>query len=95
MSGISKIIPHISSRNFGTVSAALYSGKYNRSYFTYTQELSQPLDRKPDFVTAKEAFEKCLKSGMLNALLLTILFANDDQLHMIILPITSLKRDMQ
>ncbi|XP_026323025.1 uncharacterized protein LOC113232493 [Hyposmocoma kahamanoa] len=64
MSGISKIIPHISSRNFGTVSAALYSGKYNRSYFTYTQELSQPLDRKPDFVTAKEAFEKCLKSGL-------------------------------
>lgn len=63
MSVIGKVIPHVSSRNFGKISAALCSGKYSRSYFTYTQELSQPLERKPDFVTAKEAFEKCLKSG--------------------------------
>lgn len=63
MSVMGKIIPQISSRNFGRLSAALYSGKYNRNYFTYTQELSQPLDRKPEYVTAKEAFEKCLKSG--------------------------------
>lgn len=64
MSVIGKIIPYVSSRNFGKISAVVCGGNYNRSYFTYTQELSQPLDRKPDFVTAKEAFEKCLKSGM-------------------------------
>lgn len=62
MSAIGKIIP-VSSRNFGRKSAVLYNGKYDRSYFTYTQELSQPLDRKPEFVKANEAFQKCLKSG--------------------------------
>lgn len=63
MSVMGKIVPHVSSRNFGRINAALCAAKANRTYFTYTQELSQPLDRKPEFVTAKEAFEKCLKSG--------------------------------
>lgn len=75
MSVMGKIIPQISSRNFGKFSAALYSGKYNRNYFTYTQELSQPLDRKPEYVTAKEAFEKCLKSGKWDFIFQTYLYA--------------------
>ncbi|XP_038219779.1 4-hydroxybutyrate coenzyme A transferase-like [Zerene cesonia] len=64
MSVIGKVlVPNVSALKFGKISTSLLSVKYNRSYFTYTQELSQPLDRKPEFVTAKEAFEKCLKSG--------------------------------
>ncbi|XP_045506774.1 4-hydroxybutyrate coenzyme A transferase [Colias croceus] len=64
MSVIGKVlVPNVSAIKFGKISTSLLSVKYNRSYFTYTQELSQPLDRKPEFVTAKEAFEKCLKSG--------------------------------
>ncbi|VVD00425.1 unnamed protein product [Leptidea sinapis] len=64
MSVIGKVIPSVSVHNIGKFSAALQSAKCNRNnYFTYTQALSQPLNRKPDFVTAKEAFEKCLKSG--------------------------------
>lgn len=63
MSVMGKVLPHVSSRNFGKISAALSAAKSNRTYFTYTQELSQPLDRKPEFLTAKQAFEKCLKSG--------------------------------
>ncbi|XP_061379988.1 4-hydroxybutyrate coenzyme A transferase [Danaus plexippus] len=57
------IVPNVCRRNFINISASLQSVRSNRSYFTYTQELSQPLDRKPEFVSAKEAFEKCLKSG--------------------------------
>ncbi|KAM3957985.1 succinyl-CoA:acetate/propanoyl-CoA:succinate CoA transferase [Aphomia sociella] len=57
------IIPHVSSRNFGRFSAALFSGKLDRNYFTYTQELSQPLDRKPEILPANEVFQKCLKSS--------------------------------
>ncbi|KAG6463051.1 hypothetical protein O3G_MSEX013631 [Manduca sexta] len=60
MSAISKFV---SSRNFGRISGALLSVKSNRNYFSYTQSLSQTLDRKPEFMTAKQAFEKCLKSG--------------------------------
>ncbi|KAJ8709589.1 hypothetical protein PYW08_009593 [Mythimna loreyi] len=60
---VCKFVPNVASRNFGRLGAALCSAKLNRSYFTYTQELSQPLDRKPEIVTAKEAFEKYLKSG--------------------------------
>lgn len=63
MSKMSKFIPQVS-RNFGRLSAALSTGK-SRNYFTYTQELSQPLDRNPEFLTARQAFEKCLKSGEL------------------------------
>ncbi|XP_075986706.1 succinyl-CoA:acetate/propanoyl-CoA:succinate CoA transferase [Anticarsia gemmatalis] len=63
MSVIGKLVPNVSSRNFSRISAALSSAKSNRTYFTYTQELSQPLDRKPEILTAKEALEKCLKSG--------------------------------
>lgn len=65
MSAISKAIPHISSHNFGRMSASLTNLKANRNYFTYTQELSQPLDRRPEIVTAQKAFETCLKSGRL------------------------------
>ncbi|PZC79980.1 hypothetical protein B5X24_HaOG215570 [Helicoverpa armigera] len=61
---VCKVVPHVTSRNFGRISAALSSAKLNRSYFTYTQSLSQPLDRVPERLTAKEAFEKWLKSGM-------------------------------
>lgn len=64
MSAISKIVPHVSNfNNFSRISGGVLSVKSNRSYFTYTQSLSQPLDRKPEYVSAKEAFEKCLKSG--------------------------------
>ncbi|XP_063896209.1 4-hydroxybutyrate coenzyme A transferase [Helicoverpa armigera] len=61
---VCKVVPNVTSRNFGRISAALSSAKLNRSYFTYTQSLSQPLDRVPERLTAKEAFEKWLKSGM-------------------------------
>lgn len=57
------VIPNLSSRSFVKLGAALQSVKSNRNYFTYTQELSQPLDRKPESVTATEVFQKCLKSG--------------------------------
>lgn len=60
---VCKFVPNVSSRNFGRISAALSSAKYSRSYFTYTQELSQPLDRVPERLNAKQAFEKWLKSG--------------------------------
>lgn len=61
---LGKIAPRVTRGNFSRINAALLSGiKYNRNYFTYTRELSQPLDREPEYVTAKEAFEKCLKSG--------------------------------
>lgn len=64
MSAISKIVQHVSNfNNFSRISGGVLSVKSNRSYFTYTQSLSQPLDRKPEYVSAKEAFEKCLKSG--------------------------------
>lgn len=64
MSVIGKIIAPNVSYKFGKLGASLLSVKiYNRTYFSYTQELSQPLDRIPEFVTAKEAFQKCLKSG--------------------------------
>lgn len=64
MSVIGKfVVPNVTARNFVKIGAALQNVKSNRTYFTYTQELSQPLDRKPEFVSAKEAFEKCLKSG--------------------------------
>lgn len=63
MSAISKAIPRFSSHNIGRLSASLYNIKAN-SYFTYTKELSQPLPRKPEFVTAQEAFEKTMKSDM-------------------------------
>lgn len=56
------VIPNLSRRNFVKIGAALQSVKSN-NYFTYTQELSQPLDRQPERVTAEEAFKKCLKSG--------------------------------
>lgn len=64
MSVIGKIVPTISSLNFGRIkiNAALNNAKL-RTYFTYTQELSQPLDRTPDFLEANQALEKCLKSG--------------------------------
>lgn len=65
MSKLGKIIPSVSSRNFGLISAAVSSAKSSRSYFTYTQELSQPLDRHPECLSAKEAFQICLKSGKL------------------------------
>ncbi|XP_004933631.1 uncharacterized protein LOC114253046 [Bombyx mandarina] len=64
MSVITKIVPQVSSLHFGKLSSAFLSVKSDRSYFTYTQSLSQPLDRKPEYSTAKEAFEKCLKSGL-------------------------------
>lgn len=57
------VVSNPSARNFAKIGAALQAAKSNRNYFTYTQELSQPLDRKPEFLTAKRAFEKCLKSG--------------------------------
>lgn len=60
---VCKYVPNVAIRNFSRLGGVLSSAKLNRSYFTYTQELSQPLDRKPEFVTAKEAFEKYLKSG--------------------------------
>ncbi|XP_047513051.1 4-hydroxybutyrate coenzyme A transferase [Pieris napi] len=63
MSVIGKIIAPNVSYKFGKLGASILPAKYKRTYFTYTQELSQPLDRLPEFVTAKEAFEKCLKSG--------------------------------
>ncbi|KPJ08934.1 4-hydroxybutyrate coenzyme A transferase [Papilio machaon] len=63
MSVMGKVfIPNLSRRGFVNIGAALQSVKSN-NYFTYTQELSQPLDRKPERVTAEEAFKKCLKSG--------------------------------
>ncbi|CAH0401588.1 unnamed protein product [Chilo suppressalis] len=57
---VGKLIPLAT----GCLSRALPASavKSNRTYFTYTQELSQPLDRSPEFVTAQQAFEKCLKS---------------------------------
>lgn len=58
---MSKCIPQVG-RNFGRLSAALSTAK-SRNYFTYTQELSQPLNRCPQFLTANQAFEKCLESG--------------------------------
>ncbi|KAL4710810.1 hypothetical protein ACJJTC_010933 [Scirpophaga incertulas] len=61
---ITKIIPYVASRNFGAISAALSGAKSNRTYFTYTQELAQPLNCTPKYVTAKEAFEICLKSDL-------------------------------
>ncbi|XP_077283969.1 succinyl-CoA:acetate/propanoyl-CoA:succinate CoA transferase [Arctopsyche grandis] len=45
-------------RVWGAVGAA-------RPYYTYTKEPSQPLQREPDWLTAPEAFAKCLKSGQL------------------------------
>ena len=64
MSVIGKfVVPNVAARNFTKIGAALQTVKSNRTYFTYTQELSQPLDRKPEFLSAKQAFEKCLKSG--------------------------------
>ncbi|CAB3223006.1 unnamed protein product [Arctia plantaginis] len=61
MSVIGKIVPSISSLNFGRINAALSNAK-RRTYFTYTQELSQPLNRSPEVLTANQALEKCLKS---------------------------------
>lgn len=75
MSVIGKfIVPNVTSRNFNKIGAALQNVNYNRSYFTYTQELSQPLDRKPEFVTAKQAFEMCLKSGKYKYLVFVNIF---------------------
>ncbi|XP_068625622.1 4-hydroxybutyrate coenzyme A transferase [Battus philenor] len=56
------VVPNLTSRNFVKLGAALQSVK-SKNYFTYTQELSQPLDRRPEKLTAQEAFQKCLKSG--------------------------------
>lgn len=58
---MSKCIPQVGC-HFVKISAALSNGK-PRTYFTYTQELSQPLERNPEYLTAKQAFEKCLRSG--------------------------------
>ncbi|XP_039760778.1 4-hydroxybutyrate coenzyme A transferase [Pararge aegeria] len=64
MSVIGKfVVPNVSPKNFAKIGAALQASKSSRNYFTYTQELSQPLDRKPEILSAKQAFEKCLKSG--------------------------------
>lgn len=37
----------------------------NRNYFTYSNQISQPLERTPPFVDAREAV-KCIKSGKQN-----------------------------
>uniref|UniRef100_A0A1B6MKB3 Uncharacterized protein n=1 Tax=Graphocephala atropunctata TaxID=36148 RepID=A0A1B6MKB3_9HEMI len=45
--------------------AAISSTKYNnkpRTYFTYSPEIAQPLQREPKWTTAEEAV-KCIKSG--------------------------------
>lgn len=57
-----KLVPRVTSSNFGRFSAAFSFDKSNRTYFTYTQELSQPVDHKPEWVTADKAFESSLKS---------------------------------
>lgn len=64
MSVICKIIPNLSSSTFGRISAALSSSNANRSYFTYTRELSQPIENKtPEIMSACEAVSKCLDSS--------------------------------
>lgn len=63
MSVMGKIVPHMSGHKFGRIGASLCSIKTSRNYFSYTQELSQPLERRPEYVTAEKAFENSLKSG--------------------------------
>ncbi|XP_041985194.1 4-hydroxybutyrate coenzyme A transferase [Aricia agestis] len=63
MSVIGKFVVPSATKHINKLSAALQVARSNRTYFTYTQSLSQPLDRKPETITAKAAFEKCLKSG--------------------------------
>ncbi|KAJ8709590.1 hypothetical protein PYW08_009594 [Mythimna loreyi] len=59
---VRKYVPSVASRNLDRLGAALCN--VNRSYFTYTQSLSQPLpNKKPECGNACEAFEKYLKSG--------------------------------
>lgn len=68
---VAKMVPRIPSRNFGKISTFLYS----RNYYTYTQELTQPLNRKPKKVTAKQALEKCLKPGKFQLLFSVDIYA--------------------
>lgn len=46
-----------------TISSTKYSSK-QRTYFTYSPEIAQPLQREPKWTTAEEAV-KCIKSGNL------------------------------
>lgn len=61
------------SRKFG---GALLNFKKSgrRTFYTYSNEPSQPLKgRAPEWVTAEQAFDKILKSGMNNKLLIQII----------------------
>lgn len=68
---VRKLIVNLANQNYSKSGVVLCSVKLNRidlhvwnkSFFTYTSSLSQPLDRKPESGTAKQAMEKYLKSG--------------------------------
>lgn len=47
--------------NLGAVSCSQVAGG-RRSYHAYSKQLSQPLNKKPKFVSAEEALQ-CLESG--------------------------------
>lgn len=49
--------------------SAISSTEYNkpRTYFTYSPEIAQPLQKEPNWTTAEEAV-KCIKSGNITSL---------------------------
>lgn len=49
--------------NLGAVSCS-QATRGRRSYHAYSKQLSQPLNKKPQFVSAEEALQ-CLQSGKL------------------------------
>lgn len=57
-----------------TISSTKYSSK-RRTYFTYSPEIAQPLQREPKWTTAEEAV-KCIKSGNSSQIGLPIVKSN-------------------
>lgn len=58
----------LSRTNWGasTISSTKYNNKV-KTYFTYSPEIAQPLQREPKWTSAEEAV-KCIKSGELETL---------------------------
>ncbi|KAJ9601609.1 hypothetical protein L9F63_000217, partial [Diploptera punctata] len=57
---------------WGPISALFSKNNASRSFYTYSPEPAQPLNREPKWVTAEEAV-KCIKSGN-NVIKLIVLF---------------------
>lgn len=56
-----RFAPRFGKSTAAAVASSSSQQKFN-TYYTYSNQISQPLERKPTYTTAEEAV-KCIKSG--------------------------------